>query len=143
MPADCPAQRVRAPPGARPGIRSGEARARYGAARLRIPGLLARVGPPLRSAPIRRLARSRLKPLRLNHFLLISCTENRDYMIIAQINETFFPDQLTEEVTRIIGPSECGRDRPGFGWQAVSLKLPAIQYKRVLNIINLKLYNVL
>jgi hypothetical protein len=48
-----------------------------------------------------------------------------------------------------IGPSECGRDRPGFGWQAVSQKLPAIQYYRVLTIINLKLqcfimfYNVL
>ncbi len=44
-----------------------------------------------------------------------------------------------------ISGSECGRNRPGFGWQAVSQKLPAIQYYRVLNIqvINLKLYNVL
>ncbi len=40
------------------------------------------------------------------------------------------------------GPSECGRDRPGFGWHAVSEKLCAIQYYRVLNIINLKLCNV-
>ncbi len=30
-----------------------------------------------------------------------------------------------------------------FGWHAVSEKLRAIQYYRVLNIINLKLYNVL
>jgi hypothetical protein len=47
-----------------------------------------------------------------------------------------------------IGPSKCGRDRPGFGWHAVSEhavseKLRAIQYYRVLNIIKLKLYNVL
>ncbi len=42
-----------------------------------------------------------------------------------------------------IGPSECGRDRQGFGWHAVSEKLRAIQYYRVLNIINLNLYYVL
>jgi hypothetical protein len=32
--------------------------------------------------------------------------------------------------------SECGRNRPGFGWQAVSQKLRAIQYYRDLNIVN-------
>ncbi len=42
-----------------------------------------------------------------------------------------------------IDPSECGRGRPGFGGDAVSEKLRRIQYYRVLNIINLKLYNVL
>jgi hypothetical protein len=42
-----------------------------------------------------------------------------------------------------IGGSECGRDRPGFGGDAVSEKLRRIQYYRVLNIINLKLYIVL
>ncbi len=42
-----------------------------------------------------------------------------------------------------IGPSECGRDRPGFGCDAVYKKLRRIQYYRVLNIINSKLYNVL
>jgi hypothetical protein len=31
--------------------------------------------------------------------------------------------------------SECGRNRSGFGWHAVSQKLCAIQYYRVLNII--------
>jgi hypothetical protein len=31
--------------------------------------------------------------------------------------------------------SECGQNRPGFGWQAVSKKLSAIQYYGVLNII--------
>jgi hypothetical protein len=35
---------------------------------------------------------------------------------------------------RSIGPSECGRDRPGFGCAAVSLR--HIQYYRVFNIIN-------
>ncbi len=28
----------------------------------------------------------------------------------------------------VIHGSKCGRTRPGFGWQAVSQKLPAIQY---------------
>jgi hypothetical protein len=42
-----------------------------------------------------------------------------------------------------ISPSECGRDRPGFGCPAVYSKLRGIQYYRVLNIINLKLYIVL
>ncbi len=40
-----------------------------------------------------------------------------------------------------IGPSECGRDRPGFGCPAVYSKLRGIQYYRFLNIINLKFYN--
>jgi hypothetical protein len=39
--------------------------------------------------------------------------------------------------------SECGRIQSGFGWHAVSQKLRAIQYYRVLNIIILKLYNIL
>jgi hypothetical protein len=30
-------------------------------------------------------------------------------MIIAQINATFFPDQLTEEVTRMIKHFEAGK----------------------------------
>ncbi len=47
------------------------------------------------------------------------------------------------EQAQHIGPSECGQDRPGFGWFSVSEKLRTIQYYRVLNIINLKLYNVL
>ncbi len=48
-----------------------------------------------------------------------------------------------EKTKRGIGGSQCGRDRPGFGCHAVSEKLRAIQYYRVLNIIILKLYNVL
>jgi hypothetical protein len=37
-----------------------------------------------------------------------------------------------------IGPSECWRDRPGFGCPAVHSKLWGIQYYRVLNIITEK-----
>ncbi len=37
-----------------------------------------------------------------------------------------------------IDPSECGRDRSGFGGDTVYKKLRRIQYYRVLNIINLK-----
>jgi hypothetical protein len=46
-------------------------------------------------------------------------------------------------IVQNIGPSECGRDRTGFVWHSVSEKVRAIQYYRVLNIINLKLYNFL
>ncbi len=35
------------------------------------------------------------------------------------------------------------RNQQGFSWQAVSQELPVIQYYRVLNVINLKLYNIL
>ena len=41
------------------------------------------------------------------------------------------PQQLD---IKTIGGSQCGRDRPGFGCHAVSEKLRAIQYYRVLNI---------
>jgi hypothetical protein len=41
-----------------------------------------------------------------------------------------------------IGGSECGRDRLGFGCPAVYSRLRGIQYYRVLNIINLKIYIV-
>ncbi len=44
------------------------------------------------------------------------------------------------KLTYTIGPSECGRNRPGFGCPTVYSKLRGIQYYRVLNIINLKLY---
>ena len=54
---------------------------------------------------------------------------------------------LTQKMNNIIflsiGGSQCGRDRPGFGCPAVYSKLRGIQYYRVLNIINLKLYIVL
>ncbi len=47
---------------------------------------------------------------------------------------------------QVIGGSQCGRDRPGYGCPAVYSKLRSIQYYRVLNIINLNyilFYNVL
>jgi hypothetical protein len=42
-----------------------------------------------------------------------------------------------------IGPSECGRDRPRFGLDSISPEIGYLIYYRVLNIINLKLYNIL
>jgi hypothetical protein len=52
-------------------------------------------------------------------------------------------DPCSSPVDSSIGGSQCGRDRPGFGCPAVYSKLLGIQYYRVLNIINLKLYIVL
>ncbi len=49
--------------------------------------------------------------------------------MIEDIVNIFLIDHLLN-----IHGSECGRNRPGFGWHAVSQKLRAIQY----NIINLK-----
>ncbi len=44
------------------------------------------------------------------------------------------------EVVQTIHGSECWRNRPGFGWHAVSQKLRAIQYDRAFNIIILNHY---
>ncbi len=48
-----------------------------------------------------------------------------------------------ECVAQGIDGSECGRDRPGFGYAAVSQKLRRIQYYIIVNILKMKLCNVL
>jgi hypothetical protein len=40
-----------------------------------------------------------------------------------------------------IGPSECWLDQPRFGLDSISPEIGYLKYYRVLNIINLKLYN--
>ncbi len=42
-----------------------------------------------------------------------------------------------------MGAGQCGNDRPGFGVHSITQKLSAFSIIRVLNIIKLKLYNII